>query len=59
MDRKAKIELIKVVKNHIGIVAAFFDDAGVRIVKQVCDEWLAAHARKAKAARARARRKKP
>lgn len=58
MDPKAKTELVNLVKNRIGIVAAFFGEEGVRIIGKVVDEWLDTRAKKEKAARARARRKK-
>lgn len=55
MDSKAKKELIASAKNAIGIVAALYDEEGVRIIGKVVEEWLA---KKAKTTKKRKKRKK-
>lgn len=58
MDPKTKTELVERVEWIIGMIALQYFEEGVRIVRDVANEWLEARAKKAKAARARARRKK-
>lgn len=58
MDPKTTKQIIDMIKQFIGIIAALYDVEGVRIIRKLADEWLKTRAKKTKAARARARRKK-
>ena len=58
MDPKTTRQLIKLGKQFIGIIAALFGEVGVRIIRQLVDEWLERRTKKIKTTKKRAKRKK-
>ena len=58
MDLKTKTQLVKAVKSFIATIAILFYEEGVRVIKNVAEEWLTARAKKLKTTKKRSKRKK-
>lgn len=59
MDPKVTTQLVKAVKQFIVAIFLLFGEAGVRLIKELVEEWLETRSKKASATKTRARRKKP